>query len=291
MLNRKGRTLSRHYRKAFGLVEVITALAILALISSSVLVVINRCLESVGDSVLRMQALEVARDNMEQLLSSVSVKETTEFGESNKYPDIKWQTAVESFYEPITSRMWIRGVCSAEYQDSKGEPQKIELTHWLTDLTKEQLLQMAKEEEMQRAKLDGEIIDTIEEAAEYAGVDVETIEEWVDNGMLKTDDGEFVKRNIDIYALSNGTPNPEDESLQAKPGMFGWSISGSGGSKQTGKPPGQRDPTGRTPGDSKYNPSEGDDFRKMTPEEMKKYLNDLPMDELMPFIQKLLSGG
>ena len=158
MRNRKNKTQSRRYRKGFSLVEAITALAILALVSSSVLVVINRCLGSVADSVLRMQALEVARDNMETLLASVSVKETVEFGESDKYPDVKWQTVVETFYEPITSRMWIRGICSAEYKDSAGEPQTIELTHWLTDLTKEQLLQVAKEKEKEQARLADQII-------------------------------------------------------------------------------------------------------------------------------------
>ena len=241
--------------------EAITALAILALISSSVLVVINRCLESVGDSVLRMQALEVARDNMEQLLSSASVKETTEFGESDKYPDIKWQTAIESFYEPITSRMWIRGVCSAEYQDSKGEPQKIELTHWLTDLTKDQLLQMTKEKEMQQAKLAGQIMGTIEEAAEYAGVDVETVEEWVDNGMLKMEDGSFVKDNIDLYNQNQGRPSEEVKTQQIK-------------SEQELQ---QLQRQGQI--DGKDNP-----FKDFHPENM-------TMEEIMEFIQRVFGGG
>ncbi|MFA5252310.1 MAG: type II secretion system protein, partial [Phycisphaerae bacterium] len=76
---------------AFSLVEVMTALIILALISSSVLVVINRCMASAADSSLRMQAFEVARDNMETLLSRDEVEETVEYGSSDKYPEIKWQ--------------------------------------------------------------------------------------------------------------------------------------------------------------------------------------------------------
>ena len=85
---------------AFSLVEAVTALIILALISSSVLVVINRCMASAADSALRMQAFEVARDNMETLLSKDSVNEMVEYGSSDKHPEIKWQTTVEMFYEP-----------------------------------------------------------------------------------------------------------------------------------------------------------------------------------------------
>ena len=107
-------------KRAFSLVEVLTALAILALISSSVLVVINRGVASAADSALRIQAFEVARENMEKLLASTSLEENVEYGESNKYPEISWTTVVETFYEPITSRMWVRGICSAEYRDTEG---------------------------------------------------------------------------------------------------------------------------------------------------------------------------
>jgi hypothetical protein len=133
---------------AFSLVEVVTALIILAFISFSVLVVINRCMASAADSELRMQAFEVARDNMETLLSKDSVEEMVEYGSSVKYPEIKWQTTVEMFYEPEASeqmQVWVRGVCSAEYTDAAGEVQTIELTHWLTGLTKEQLIEMLKQ--------------------------------------------------------------------------------------------------------------------------------------------------
>ena len=91
------------------MLEVMTALIILALVCSSVLVVINNCVASAAGSRLQMQAFEVARENMEQLLASESLSEKVEYG-SSKYPDIEWKTAVEAFYEPITARMWIRGV-------------------------------------------------------------------------------------------------------------------------------------------------------------------------------------
>lgn len=205
---------SRAGRKAFTLVEVVSALTILALISSGMLVVINRCTVSATDSRLKMQAFEVAREQMETLLASDSLKENVEYGVSQKYPDIAWQTVVESFYEPITARMWIRGVCSAQYKDTNGEDQTVELTQWLTDLTKEQLLAMMNQGS--EADLEGMLFETLEEAAEYAGVDVETIEEWIENGMVTTEDGFFIKNNLDLFKNNDGQPSEEEKNQQIK---------------------------------------------------------------------------
>ena len=104
-------------KNAFTLVEVTAALVILALISGSVLVVIDRCLSSTADLTSRMQAFEVARENMENLLSQDSVKEKVDYGTSDKYPNIDWETNVGTFSEPLTSEMWVRAVCSAQYTD------------------------------------------------------------------------------------------------------------------------------------------------------------------------------
>ncbi|MFC1792853.1 type II secretion system protein [Planctomycetota bacterium] len=203
-------------KKAFSLVEVLMALGILALISSSVLVVIDRCVTSAATSALRMKAFEVARENMELLLASATVKESVEYGVSEKYPDIGWQTVVETFYEPITARMWIKGVCSAQYNDPNGQEQTIELTHWLTDLTKEQLLQIDNREEQEQGDLSAELIGTLEDAADYAGFDVGTIEQWLQNGLLTTEDGSFIKDNLELYMQSNGNPSAEEKNQQAK---------------------------------------------------------------------------
>jgi prepilin-type N-terminal cleavage/methylation domain-containing protein len=223
-LMRRGRA------KAFTLVEVLAALAILAIISSSVLVVIGRCTASATDSVLQMQAFEVARWNMERLLASDSVKESIEYGQSEEYPEIAWERVVETFYEPITTRMWIRGICTAEYKDTEGQDQKVELVHWLTDLTKEQLLQIMKQREGEEQLAD-QLLETMEDAAEYAGVDVETIEQWVQDGMLTTDDGSFIKDNLDLYRRSNGKPSTEDKDNQVA------TVGGS--AAQSGTPGGQ----------------------------------------------------
>jgi len=196
------------YATAFSLLEVIAALVILALVSSSVLVVINRCMGSAADSALRMQAFELARENMETLLSKDSVSVKVEYGASDKYPQIQLQTVMEAFYESVTERMWLQATCSAEYTDSAGEQQTVELTHWLTDLTKKQMLEIIQQ---QRKEVSAEqIIENIEQAAEYAGVDVETIEQWVENGMPVTEDGYLIKEQLDLYKKSDGKPSIED---------------------------------------------------------------------------------
>jgi hypothetical protein len=200
--------------RAFSLVEVSAALIILALVSSGVMVVISRCAASGTNSTLRMQAFEVARENMEKLLSSDSLKETVDYGDSELYPGIEWETAVETFYEPITARMWIQGVCLARFEDVEGQEQTVELTHWLTDVSKDQLLKMMGGEDSEEEQLAAQLIETIEDAALYAGVDVEMVEQWIDNGMLVTEDGSFVKGNLDIYMSSNGNPSPEDQQRQ-----------------------------------------------------------------------------
>jgi len=154
--------------KAFSLAETVAAVAILAFICSSVLVVINRYMDSAVDSVMRMRAFEVARKNMEELLTSDLVEESVEFGDCERYPDIQWETVVESFYEPITEKMWIQAICSAEYTDSEGEVRKIELTHWLTDLTKEQTQQILARQEEEKERLAEEAEEMLDE---LSGVD------------------------------------------------------------------------------------------------------------------------
>ena len=203
---------NRRNAGAFSLVEVVTALIILDLVFVSVLAVINRCVISTTNSALQMQAFEVARENMETLLSEDSVQETVEYGTSDKYPAIQWQTVVETFYEPISASMWLRGICSAEYTDASGQNQKVELTHWLTGLTQEQLAQIMNQQDEESFK--AQLLETVEDAAEYAGVESDVIEQWINDGMLTTDDGLFIKSNLDLYKRTGGNPSPEEKSQQ-----------------------------------------------------------------------------
>lgn len=121
---------------AFTLIEVVMAVTIITVTVTTVLTVMNRCLEAAIDNRTRMQAFELARENMEKLLALNSVSDQAEFGTSEKNPDIQWTSIVEPFTEPASSKMWVQAVCSATYIDSKGAEQSIELTHWLSEVPK-----------------------------------------------------------------------------------------------------------------------------------------------------------
>jgi len=137
-------------RGAFTLPEVMASLVILTLMCSSTFMVVMRSMASAADSALRMNAFEVARDNMEAILSQASVKETVEYGYSERYPDIEWETTVESFTEPLNSRMWVQATCKASYLDSEGEEQTVELVHWVSGLTDQQIDRINRENEKLR---------------------------------------------------------------------------------------------------------------------------------------------
>lgn len=129
----------KNCRKAFTLIEVTVALIVLGMIAATVLVIINRAMDTVVLWQNKMQAFEIARENMEKILSQPTVTDIVEYGASETNPDITWETTVESFYEPVTNNMWMRAVCDAKFVDSEGQEQKIELTHWLTSLSKDQI--------------------------------------------------------------------------------------------------------------------------------------------------------
>ena len=192
------------------------AVAILALVSSSILLVVDRCLGSASDSALRMEAFQLARENMEKILSSNSVEETVDYGSSDKYPDISWQTVIEAFSEPVSGKMWIRAICSADYSDSTGEKQTVELEHWITELTDQQANQLAGQPGSIEELTAEQVLETSEAAAEYAGVDVETIEKWVEEGLVTLKDGAFIKHNIDVYVRSEGKPTAAERKQQVK---------------------------------------------------------------------------
>ena len=195
--------------------EVLTSLAILGLVSSSVLVVIDRCIASAADSALRMEAFQLVRENLEKILVSDSVSETAEYGRSDTYADITWQTVVEAFPEPVMGQMWLRAVCSAEYVDSKSETQKLELVHWITALTDQQAGQIMQEEDL--AQLEAEqLLQNATDAAEYAGIDEETLDQWLDDGLVATGDGRFIKYNLDVFIESGGNPTPQEKVMQVE---------------------------------------------------------------------------
>ena len=200
----------RTRNRGFTLAEAIAATAILAFIISSTWVVIDRCVASTSNTIMKMQAFEVARENLENIVVRASVKEDADFGVSERYPGIEWETLVETFFEPINSQMWLRAISTAYYYDTEGIKQSIELRHWLTGLNKNQLIQILMRQEEGVDDLSSQLIETIEDAAEYAGVSPETIEEWIANGMKMTEDDFFVTTNLDLFKLYDGEPSKDD---------------------------------------------------------------------------------
>lgn len=209
-------TLTSRYerrRRGFSLVEITTALAILAIICMTVLVAMERLMDATDNVTMRMRAFTVARENLEQLLVLPSVNEMTEFGASEKYPTINWETSVETFTEPTLGSTWSRAVCRAEYEDIEGEIQVVELTHWLSELTDAQVQALDPNDALDP----NELCFSKEEAADYADVPHELIDAWLDNGMVQADDGSFIKKNLDLFKRTNGNPSPTelDEQLRS----------------------------------------------------------------------------
>lgn len=145
--------LNRHQgqskKPGFTLVEVAAALVILSMLISSALVVMSRITSGMVDLQSESQAFSIARQNLEKLLSSATVSDMTEYGVVETNPDMDWEIVVEPFYEPISNRMWIRGLSSASYTDSSGERKTIELTCWLTGLTAQQIRQILEQQKRQ----------------------------------------------------------------------------------------------------------------------------------------------
>lgn len=187
MQSKANHNLLKANSRGFTMVEVAAATLILAMVLSSVMFLMNRYLDAVVDMRLQRRAFEVARANMETLLSGSEVSDMSDSGESEEYPDIQWETVVEPFTEPVKDRMWIRAACSANYTDSKGEFQEVELEHWITSLTAAQIKQILNQKEVM-----GEYYDLIKEGymtdaqlatmayLEQAGLDVTAYKELVE---------------------------------------------------------------------------------------------------------------
>jgi hypothetical protein len=160
--------LVRRSGGAFTLTEIVAAIVILALITSTSLVVINHCLEVTVDLRIRMAAFSLARDNMEKLLGVDSIQESVDYGDSNDVPGLSWETRVEPFSEPHGSGMWLRAVSSASWYDINGEPKTVEFTQWLTDLSQEDVSRILQRQQQQQDFLDEQTLARAEDLYQKA---------------------------------------------------------------------------------------------------------------------------
>ncbi len=190
------------------------ALAILGIMCSSVMVVMSRNMDAAYNMRLKVQATEIVRENIEKFLIAPSVNEQTDYGISEQHPEIRWETTVESFSPPLGANDWIRALCRAEYEDARGQTRTVELVHWLTELTDTQSEAL---DEMNQA--DAHVLASINEAADYAGVEREVIELWIDGGLKQTESGEFISSNLDLFIRTEGMPSQQelDGQLDALP--------------------------------------------------------------------------
>ncbi len=259
------RIRNRGGRGGFSLIEAMAAVAVLAFIGTSVWVVINRCMTAAADCVQQMRAFEIARENMENLLASDAVEAKTDYGISEKYPDIQWRTTVETISDPVGSGMWAQAVCSAEYTNATGEVKTVELTHWLTELSKEQMNMLSALTQQQSAQLNEYIIREEQQAAAYAGVTTETIRQWVAGGMPVTAAAYYLKPWLELYLETNGQPSQQEKYnlLEQYPELA--AVGGIQPAGQKGTQPGQQ-PSQQ---DNKNIPA---DLQKIMPPEMLELL-------------------
>ncbi len=196
-------------RNGFTLIEVLVALMLLAAVCGSLFIVMERCMAAVTNMIWERRAFEVARENMEAILCLSVVTESAEYGQSERYPEIAWETEVEMVVDPMNSSLsWLKATCSAEYEDTAGLIQTVSLAHLLT-YVQEESAEDANEG-------DWYVYETMAKAAQDFGVDEDTIQEYLDNGMKTTDTepGLVIRHNCQIYYDANGLPDATQQARQ-----------------------------------------------------------------------------
>jgi V8-like Glu-specific endopeptidase len=99
--------------------------------------------------------------------------------------------------------------------DSAGRTQTVELEHWLTDLSDQQAGQLVAQDDLDQLAAD-QLLQTVEDAADYAGVESKVVEDWVEKGLVQTGDGAFIKYNLDVFMQSDGAPTAEEKRQQVR---------------------------------------------------------------------------
>lgn len=198
-------------RNGFTIVEVSAALVLLGLLLASTLMLMNRYVDTVIDFRLREKAFELARSNMEQLLSETKLSDKDDYGTDEFNPELDWETMVEPFFEPVTNQMWIRAVCTAGFLDTKGERQDVELEHWITNLTPEQVKQITAQQKAEQEFMEllqgGDLTDIQKATVAFIlqeGLDIEAYRKFLKQQL---------RQKLE-YLSSNGFPGYEQFLVQ-----------------------------------------------------------------------------
>jgi hypothetical protein len=91
----------------------------------------------------------------------------------------------------------------------------VKLEHGLTEISDQQADQLVAQEDLDQLAAE-QLLQTVDEAADYAGVESKVIEDWVGKGLVKTTEGAFIKYNLDVFLQSDGAPNAEEKRRQVK---------------------------------------------------------------------------
>jgi len=123
---------------AFTLVEALAALVIVGFVCGTVVVVINNCLDAMTDYQSRLRAVDTARENIELILARELLREFSESGINELYPDIEWTSGVEAVAFPASGKLWLRAFSTANFYNTDGELEEIAFENWLAPLTPQQ---------------------------------------------------------------------------------------------------------------------------------------------------------
>jgi type II secretory pathway pseudopilin PulG len=193
-------------RGAFTLVEALTALVIVGFVCGTVLIVINNCIDSVSDMESRLRAVDVARENLESLLAQNNLKEFSETGISELYPDIEWVRGVEVTEFQGTSDMWMKAFSSANFYNTDNELEEVEFENWLAPLTDQQEAQVLKDRQKEDEYLDELELERLEELENAMKLEEEQQEDQLNA------DGEMSDEDSDGFTgFGNDEDGEEDE--------------------------------------------------------------------------------
>ncbi|MGE4285836.1 MAG: prepilin-type N-terminal cleavage/methylation domain-containing protein [Phycisphaerae bacterium] len=179
-------------RKAYTLVEAMAALLVMGIVVSGVVVTITNCLETMIDMRLENNAVDLARENMEYILSKNDAYEFYDSGVDEFNPDLNWEIGFEVATYPNTSDMWVRAFSTSGYYRTDGEYKTIEFESWIVRLSDEQ-----QQQYKEQATAEQQMLDDVADAVSEAQAEKDTAEEETDTGSVEPADNSELQELLD----------------------------------------------------------------------------------------------